>query len=417
MNNHDGNQLDSDDLLAKSLAAINAELVPEGPDAQTNADLLAALRKAASKGRASRSMVNPIGLLQRALAMTFTQKIFATVAFTLAGMLLWFMFTMFSSVGYAEVAATLRSVHSMTCTAVVTGMANGKPTTMQMMFLDANHVREELPGSIVFISDNAAHRFLTLNPTEKTATVINFDLVGGEKNPQQDLDFVDQFHQIANQKGDVIGEQQIDGVTAKGFRVTQGSTLTTVWADAKSGALLRVEMTMPMGSTTAHVVLSDIVVDAKLDESLFSLEPPAGYTLKTQNESVNLNLDDNVVTVLKAYSAENQGNFPPRINDMSVLSKLIQIDANGQPTADSTKLGSAVGALFGLLFPQEKGKDYDYIPTVHLGDAGSIVFWHHDKDTGKLMAVFGDLSIKEVTADQLPPPVKDTEPTTIPAAN
>ena len=56
----------------------------------------------------------------------------------------------------------------------------------------------------------------------------------------------------------------------------------------------------------------------------------------------------------------------------------------------------------------EKGKDYDYRPGARLGDSGSIVFWHRDKDKGTYRAVYGDLSVKDLKPTDVPPPVKDT---------
>jgi hypothetical protein len=39
---------------------------------------------------------------------------------------------------------------------------------------------------------------------------------------------------------------------------------------------------------------------------------------------------------------------------------------------------------------------------VKLGEAGTMVFWYKPKDSQKFRAIFGDLRIEEVNAEQIP---------------
>ena len=52
-----------------------------------------------------------------------------------------------------------------------------------------------------------------------------------------------------------------------------------LWGDPKTGLPVRLEMTAGMDGST-KVTASDFVFNADMDESLFSVEPPAGYTVR-----------------------------------------------------------------------------------------------------------------------------------------
>ena len=49
-----------------------------------------------------------------------------------------------------------------------------------------------------------------------------------------------------------------------------------LWGDPKTGQPVRLEMTMPTAPNVT-TTMSDFAFNVDLDESLFSVEPPAGY--------------------------------------------------------------------------------------------------------------------------------------------
>jgi hypothetical protein len=269
-----------------------------------------------------------------------------------------------------------------------------------MLFKDPGQMRHEGPGKRITISDQRTGRMLALDPESKTATLIT---------PEQHSygfpnDMVTEFKKLADGKGEPIGEQQIGGVKAKGFKVMEGGRPVTIWADAKTGTPLRIEMSFNMGDPAMQIVMSDIAFDVELDDSLFSLEPPKDYKLTESKLKVNMDLEENVLTYLRAYAEANEGKFPEKIGDMAEAVKGLKItgDAQGKPDAQTMKVMASVGFIMGTMFSKEKGVDYDYTPgEVKLGDADKIVFWHFDKAKGKYRAVYGDLGAKDVTADTL----------------
>ena len=74
-----------------------------------------------------------------------------------------------------------------------------------------------------------------------------------------------------------LGEKEINGQKAVGFYVKGLSRELTIWANKKTSLPIRIEFAEGKTST---VVIKNIEFDVPLEESLVSMEVPAGYTLK-----------------------------------------------------------------------------------------------------------------------------------------
>ena len=74
-----------------------------------------------------------------------------------------------------------------------------------------------------------------------------------------------------------------DGRDQLGFRAEKGEAVVTLWVDAGTDELLRVEL----GTPHVTVMLVDFAFDVEVDESLFALTPPEGYTLRTAKVDVS----------------------------------------------------------------------------------------------------------------------------------
>lgn len=90
-----------------------------------------------------------------------------------------------------------------------------------------------------------------------------------------------------------LPEKTIDGKKLIGFRIVekfiQGRLIRTMtyWVDPKTKLPIRIEGTFrgnPMADSDVIIVsdfvISDFILDQKLDDSLFSFEPPEGYTVE-----------------------------------------------------------------------------------------------------------------------------------------
>src|SRR3954468_13232391 len=92
-----------EDLLEQAIEAMRNESAPPGPSQQIVDDTISALQRRSQ----------PKNFWQRTFAMTHTQKIAASIAMTIAGLTLYFVFTLFSGlsgVTYGQVATVIKSM-------------------------------------------------------------------------------------------------------------------------------------------------------------------------------------------------------------------------------------------------------------------------------------------------------------------
>ena len=219
-------------------------------------------------------------------------------------------------------------------------------------------------------------------------------------------DFVGQFRKLADQKGEELETREINGVKAKGFRINADGQVVSLWANPKTAQPMLVEMAVPAGEEegAGKLVMSDFTFDTPLEESLFSLEPPKGYTLEQMDlGGITLDLEANVINVLQVYADATDGKFPERLNDWAAYGKALAAKSKGgklDPAAMQKVAG--VGAISALLSNKKAGEDYAYNgKDAKLGEKDKIIFWHRDKAKGTYRAIFGDLTARDVPAEEI----------------
>ena len=134
----------------------------------------------------------------------------------------------------------------------------------------------------VDIIDHNAGRGLMLDPETMTGRPYSFE-PRTYPNPLYDLCLSPP--QSTPPDAQSLGTRQVDGREAIGFRLLRkasgtyrwGGDITDIWVDGNTRRLVMLESRAADGSWTVR--LTNFVFHEDLDDSLFSLEPPAGYTL------------------------------------------------------------------------------------------------------------------------------------------
>jgi hypothetical protein len=273
-----------------------------------------------------------------------------------------------------------------------------QPIEAKLYAQEPGMLRNEGPGGVVTVSrrDGDRIRLLALEPRTKTAQLIEANLNEATgKNP----DFVAEFRALADKPGEPLGERQIGDVKAKGFKVMSDGQAVSVWAHPKTALPLLIEMDVP--SVAGKVVMSEIAFDVPLDEKLFSLDVPEGYKLSEQKLAVTLDLEANVINLLRAYAKVTDGAFPEKLDDWAAYGKALA-SGNAKPDEATIQALSGAGAITAILSSRKPGEDYGYTGKgAKPGDKDAIVFWHRDKAAGTYRAVFADLTAKAVTAEEV----------------
>ena len=218
-----------------------------------------------------------------------------------------------------------------------------------------------------------------------------------------------------------LGEKEINGQKAVGFYVKGlGSIELTIWANKKTSLPIRIEFNEGKTST---VVIKNIEFDVPLEESLVSMEVPAGYTLK--DNFIHINKDtapDNLPEEQLVSNATEEdlveslriwaeiildGAFPDAIGTDHFIKQAAQLGYKvasfGLPDSEVEQLHSKF--IKGMIFLQELefGGKWGYAGKgVKLGDADKIILWYQLQGSNTYRAIYGDLRVAEVAEEDLP---------------
>ena len=83
----------------------------------------------------------------------------------------------------------------------------------------------------------------------------------------------------------------------------------TIWGDPQTGLPIRIESYSALEGVKS--TLSDFVFNVDLDKSLFSVEPPAGYTVQTVQVDASEPAEKDLIALLREYAEWMQAQRRP----------------------------------------------------------------------------------------------------------
>jgi hypothetical protein len=201
-----------------------------------------------------------------------------------------------------------------------------------------------------------------------------------------------------------LDEKEIDGRMAQGFRATdpEGNELM-ICADSQTSVPIHMELKWRQ----AHYEFTDFEFDVVLDESLFSMDIPEGYsTMPKAMLSLTDTTEQDLVETLRAWAEEiRDGVFPKDFSSQAFMDDMPKVRKR---IAQAKKEGTDEGPwkfargwfFFRFLKPEN---DWHYVGNgVKLGDAESPVCWYRPDGSETYRVIYGDLSIKDVAPENLP---------------
>jgi outer membrane lipoprotein-sorting protein len=388
----------ADEPVERAAAALRRASVPEGPPEETVTRTLAALRAA---DEAQTIPFPRKSLRQYAWKIAVAGALAAGVALYFAGLL-----PLRSPLAFAEVAAKLRDARTLTYNVTFKTPEQKEPERIKIFYKDPGWLRSEGAGQ-VSVSDLRQGKTLILDPEARTAMLIDFKTAAeAEKDAQKNaLSLIDQLRKLADKKGESVGKKRIGEIETEGFRVEEEGFTLTLWANPKTKMPVLIELPIPVGDEEDFVILSDFQLDAKLDDALFRMETPEGYKL-LKMELEEGKLEDDVVHLLRAYADQYEGKFPKSVSVASsdwqkyLKERWGDKKDKGLPETEAVQFVQKAIRVEKFL---RKSKDHGYRPEgVKLGDRTKILFWYRPDNSDKYRAVFGDLHIDDVNANQLP---------------
>jgi len=230
-----------------------------------------------------------------------------------------------------------------------TSTEGGATTTSRYMVLAPHLMRVELSDGRVMVTDHQQENSLALD----TATMI---ATATYARPEM-FNYDDYFRNMSLPAASVveIGNREINGRQTIGFRIERpkgnngtygvfGNNEPIVenelifWTDTQTQLPVLIEETSA-GSEgrTVHSTTDEIVFGAKLDEALFSLEPPPGYELQYDSGMIDrMKSAVSMNEILKACAIyDNQhGQWPDNLQELDLsdvdVSRYIYLKPSGQ---------------------------------------------------------------------------------------
>jgi hypothetical protein len=222
------------------------------------------------------------------------------------------------------------------------------------------------------------------------------------------MGMIDRLRQLTAGEAKQVGEKAIGGVRALGYLVKNLGTELTVWVDPATRLPLRFESADRVLGKEIKSTASEFQIDPDLDDALFRIAVPAGYTLRKaesdilgMDEKTFLNPEKAAEDYLRKFAKKTGGTFPKKLDDFAEIDQVfpkkpgVVFDPEGLSAVQSAgRFLMATRALKGGFGYRSEG--------VKLGDADKILFWYRPEGATKYRALYGDLHVSDVTADRLP---------------
>ncbi len=332
----------------------------------------------------------------------------AAAAVIVVAVLLGLQFAGTSGVTFAQAIQPILNANTAILDIVVGEEKEDAPVVRDMII--GSRIRRTIsnaPGNVSII-DIEAGRILTLDESKREAAHINLKGIPSIPNYLEHLKTVlVKLQESPNFVTEDLGIRQIDGRDAVGFRMRHPKTEIVLWADAETGLPVRIEQ--KEGQLT--VICKNLQFGVSLDESLFNMEVPAGYTEQKMELDLLGSTEADFIEGLHVLAETfNDGLFPDGVSLDEYLKGAgdlkKKMDESTLSDEQKTEIGTKLSKhLLFLRFFKGEGKWYYRGKGVQLGDAATPIFWYRPKDSATYRVIYGDLRVEDVPSDKLPEPL------------
>jgi len=279
--------------------------------------------------------------------------------------------------------------------------------------------------------------------TRKTQTYILFEdriLVTLMPTPKKYLEVTigdEQMKKMEEEKGDPVtllsamlehdytelGRKEIDGIMAWGIEVSDpklgakmGSfisggmfdeTIVRLWVDQDRQLPIRIEATgsSENGQASMEMVIDNFQWDIEIEPA--ALEPviPDDFELLAQAKWESGNEGEEIIDILRLFVEFVDGKYPTSLKTMTVANAIAPALKKKFPQKPGKEIIARlmkidmVGMMYTAL--EKNGKDPAYYGDRVSADQPGAVLFRWRQDNVKYKVVFGDLSVREVTAEEL----------------
>ena len=350
--------------------------------------------------------------------------------------------------GFAFADVVQPFLTARTATYKITTKREDRPSQeTEVMFMEPGRTRITTREGRLAIFDSQRGRAVHLNPEDKTALVLEMQNMGENRDLQSRAmllfntrEYIRKALGSEQQTVKYLGKKTIDGRRAVGYRISQDLVEITLWADAITQSPIQIETSFMLGKDNiATHVMDNFAFDVELDEALFSLDIPKGYTRENLKIDASKPSEKDIIEMFRVWTAATDGEFPSALN-MAAMEEFgqatvdkevqkmeeelekrvaeIEKDSKEKPPQleeellkyepdydiqSSARDSMAVvrGLIFASTLPASSDRHYAG-KGVRLGEADTAIFWYQPESSQMYRVIYGDLSIKEMAEEDLP---------------
>jgi len=310
------------------------------------------------------------------------------------------------SQAYAQVVQQLRNAQTVVFTVISqTNQGNGETVKVDMAYKEPGHLRTTTVDGYVAVVDGTSGKMISIVPQGRytLAEMKNISATG----PQGPLVSIEAMKGLPAKADQYLGPKEIDGVNTEGYRVSQGDLTTTVWIRAETGDLVQVEQKYASAPGMDRII-KDIKFDVELEDSLFSLTPPAGYkpTGVEMKGDTAIETEETFVAWLGWWANGNTDEtFPPMVTGPEIAKVCMDMASQGKLKGSTWEKADPQQMFNALLFVAHlpPTSNWRYAGNgVKINIPDKAIFWYRPTGSQTYRVIYADLTARDVAEDQLP---------------
>jgi hypothetical protein len=318
---------------------------------------------------------------------------------------------------FEDLVAPLINAKTARCTIVVK-MKDMPAQAITAYFRGKVHRQEFRAMGFAMIFDEESGKMLTLVESAKTAMIlqsVNRDAKapanqGFLQSMRDQLVGLNDDQQVERRS---LGEKTAAGRRLVGYRVVNPAMRMDIWGDEDTGLPYSIEARMA-AFPNVEMTFAEFEFDVDLDDSLFSLTPPVGYTVTRDTIDVSPPTEEDLIAGLREFAKLNDGVYPDEITmtEAIKLSAKVRTQLAGESTEkadqEASRLVKLMGRSFNFPLLQVRGAEAAYAGRgVTQEDGERPIFWYKPAGSEKYRIIRADLSVVEADAA---PEVEDAQP-------
>jgi hypothetical protein len=310
-----------------------------------------------------------------------------------------------STVTFADVIKPILNARTAVLDIIIGDEEAGGPVIHDM--IRGSRIKRTLSNveGVDTIIDLKESRILQLTHEKKEAAYIDLKGLPSIPNYMEVLrNVINMLQDSPHFEVEELGEQEIDGQEAIGFSARHPKAEITIWADPETALPIRIEQV----SGQMKVICKNVKFDVPMDESLFSMEVPPEYKLQEAELDLHGSTEEDFIEGLRIMAEVfGDGQFPESVALEDYLKQAPAImkkcEELGLSEQEQTELGLKLqNYLLFIRFFKGQGEWHYTGKGVKLGDAEKAIFWYQPEGSETWRVIYGDLSVKDVSAEDLP---------------